>query len=91
VQALARWIAEQNPSLPVILRSGSAGVQKPRAGAGLCNVTDVVPKPCARDVLERLVRTRITSREILPGSRLPGSRRMKTPADEDGRFRVKLL
>jgi len=61
--ALALWMAEQHPDVPVILTSGSAGVQKARAWEGSRNVTDFVPKPYAQDVMERLVRTRIVARE----------------------------
>jgi DNA-binding NtrC family response regulator len=64
--ALARWMAEQHPAIPVILTSGSAGVQRARAWEGSGNVTDFVPKPYAEDAMERLVRTRIASRDISP-------------------------
>lgn len=61
--ALAQWMAEQHPGVPVILTSGSAGVQKSRAWEGSRNVTDFVPKPYTQDVMERLVRTRIGERD----------------------------
>lgn len=61
--ALARWMAEQHPGVPVILTSGSLGVQTSRAWEGSRNVTDFVPKPYAQDVMEQLVRTRISGRD----------------------------
>lgn len=60
--ALARWMAQQNPGVPVILTSGSSGVQKSRAWESSRNVTDFVPKPYAQDVMEQLARTRIGGR-----------------------------
>ncbi len=62
--ALARWMAEQHPEIPVILTSGSAEVQKSRAWEASGNVTDFVPKPYAQEVMERLVRARIAARGI---------------------------
>lgn len=56
-------MAEQHPGVPVILTSGSLGVQTSRAWEGSRNVTDFVPKPYAQDVMEQLVRTRIGGRD----------------------------
>jgi DNA-binding NtrC family response regulator len=61
--ALARWMAWQHPGVPVILTSGSAGVQKSRAWESSRNVTDFVPKPYSQDVMELLVRARISRRD----------------------------
>lgn len=61
--ALARWMAEQHPRIPVILTSGSKGVQTARAWETSANVTDFVPKPYSQDVMEKLVRSRIASRD----------------------------
>lgn len=64
--ALARWMAEQHPTIPVILTSGSAEVQKSRAWEASGNVTDFVPKPYAQEVMERLVRARVAARGVAP-------------------------
>jgi DNA-binding NtrC family response regulator len=64
--ALARWLGKHYPRIPVILTSGSSGVARDRAWEASGNVTDFVPKPYSLHALERLVRTRIASRDISP-------------------------
>lgn len=62
--ALARWLGEHYARIPVILTSGSQGVARARAWETSVNVTDFVPKPYSLETVERLVRTRIASRDI---------------------------
>lgn len=63
---LARWMDEHYPGIPVILTSGSHGVARARDWESSANVKDFVPKPYSVEAMERLVRTRIASRDISP-------------------------
>jgi DNA-binding NtrC family response regulator len=63
---LARWLGEHYPRIPVLLTSGSQGVARARAWETSANVTDFVPKPYSLGTIERLIRTRIASRDISP-------------------------
>ena len=58
---LALWFAVNHPQVPVILTSGSRGVAQSPVLAQCSNVTDFVPKPYAREELERLARARLRS------------------------------
>lgn len=63
---LVRWMNAHHPRIPVILTSGSAGVQQARAWESSSNVTDFVPKPYSEHAMEQLVRARIAARDISP-------------------------
>jgi DNA-binding NtrC family response regulator len=56
---LALWFAANHPGIPVILTSGSRGAQQSPQLAACINVTDFVPKPYAREEMERLARARM--------------------------------
>lgn len=59
---LARWLGEHFPEIPVILTSGSRGIQTAGAWKAYANVTDFVPKPYIAEDMERLIRMRTASR-----------------------------
>lgn len=56
--ALARWLGEHYPAVPVILTSGSPGAQQGGAWKDSRNVTDFVPKPYSEHEMGRLARMR---------------------------------
>lgn len=63
---LAAWLAENYPSIPVILASGSPGIAASRAWTAYPNVTDFVPKPYAVERIEMLARVRAAGRDASP-------------------------
>jgi DNA-binding NtrC family response regulator len=65
--ALARWIGEHYPQIPVILTSGSKGAAQSPELATCRNVTDFVVKPYSERQLERLARTRIEAQGATSG------------------------
>jgi CheY-like chemotaxis protein len=60
---LAGWLAQNFPSIPVILTSGSQGAAESQVWRNARNVTDFVPKPYQEPEMERLARTRIRPTE----------------------------
>lgn len=60
--ALARWLSEHYPEIPVILTSGSRDAASSPALAALKGVT-FVPKPYSERQMERLARGQLAARD----------------------------